>query len=251
MVIGAHSTSTEIPTLFPANRLMVIQLDCENDLAVKQLSSVTAQLWKGIAVKQHCLRPPWGDPSLADCCALLCSAPPAPRLVGFALGQSPPLCSGNMSLVFQLQPGKAVFSFPREGKVLPLSQQGAGLFRQKSPPALTPDCSVLMQMGAPNTHSLIGRKALSWLVRMEALWLMKLLIGYSCTAPSGQGEPGSFRVPELLYGGRCSWQNHTADCSSGCRAGSVVQAALWSVVHMGGLCVEMAAGFCFLKFEPS
>ena len=78
-----------------------------------------------------------------------------------ALGSGPcparQLRSDETFSVFQHSQGDAVFSLQWKGKMCSLSQRGAGLYGQESPP-LVLNWSVLMQMRTPDSCSLIGPK---------------------------------------------------------------------------------------------
>lgn len=93
---------------------------------------------------------PWGQvPLQLDSPALLYSVLPAFH------HSSPMRVFGVSSLAVQLQLGK--YSLQQKGNVHSLSPRRAGLYRLKSLP-LVPDWFKLMQMRAPNPHSLIGSK---------------------------------------------------------------------------------------------
>ena len=142
MIIGTNSTPTGIPGLW-----------CGNFIQHR-----AAQFWHGSAVKQ-----PWRqDPLQPDSFALFRIGPLGPVLV----------CSILLwQYLFNVSAPARETSLEGKGKVHSQSQTGADLYRQKSPP-LVPDWSILMQMRKPNSWNLV-QKALSWLVKMGALWLVR------------------------------------------------------------------------------
>ena len=125
-------------------------------------------------------------------------------------GRARPLvCSAETAWCFSSSLENTAFSFL--WKVGSLSHKRAGLYKQKSPP-LVPDCSILMQMRTPNHHSLIGPRTLSWLIRIEPLWLVEsvqLWLDGESFSPIGWK-----RTPELLYKAWLRWQKHSAETGS-------------------------------------
>ena len=172
------------------NSVQTAQLNCV--WSWKQQGCGTAQLWYGRAVKTPLLLPgpgarqPWGKlalrpgPSLASSALLLthllCPVPVCPAPAGYLWCFSP---------AREMKP--EVFGGKRK---CTLWARGDLTFIDRNQ---CPYRSVFMEMRTSNPYSLIGPKALSWLVRMEMLWLVGEEVDgdISSSALTEQGEPKS------------------------------------------------------------
>ena len=125
------------------------------------------------------------------------------------------LCSGQMSSVFQLSQGNAVFRLWWKGKV-GQSQRGAGLYGYKSL-SLFPDWPVLMQMKTQNPCNQICP---DWLEVHHSGWLELCMSKWMRNASVPLVE---VELQELFYNGWLRWQQHCAGRQVSAGASNSVQ----------------------------
>ena len=183
MVFGADSMPTRIPDLGHSKE--------------RNLNSVKN---KSVVIEHVCRTALGPGPSPATrLCSVLC--PSALWWVGLLC--LPILCHALQHVWFQHSQQDTVYTFWWKRKVHSSDPQGAGLYRQRSSP-LVPDWSILMQMRTFNPHSLIGLRALFWLVRIELLWL-------EISSLTGWGKPiGWNRIPGNFYKVLLIWLKYSA-----------------------------------------
>lgn len=171
--------------LLSANSSIVIQHNCENSKAVKQLNSIIGQLWNSTAEEQHGCEKALFQ---VDSSALLCL-----------------LWSSETSLMFQLQ----CFSSRQKNKVSSIWWKGSVLWDTGELTYIERNPHLWSLIGPPSCKwglqiltVWLVQKALSRLVWMEVFWLVSedanvtwaaqlLLVGESLSPVSWNTTPGT------------------------------------------------------------